>query len=74
MPVDWIDDPDSRGEIVSTARDDLRGVARLALEVAVLVTASMLATVTRYVALRAWVFARRGEHAVTVPARASSLR
>jgi putative flippase GtrA len=31
VPVDWIDDPDSRVEIVRTAIDDLRGVARLAL-------------------------------------------
>jgi putative flippase GtrA len=30
VPVDWIDDPDSRVHIVRTAFDDLRGVARLA--------------------------------------------
>jgi putative flippase GtrA len=29
VPVDWTDDPDSRVDIVRTARDDLRGVARL---------------------------------------------
>ena len=29
VPVDWIDDPDSRVDIVSTAVTDLRGVARL---------------------------------------------
>jgi putative flippase GtrA len=29
VPVDWVDDPDSRVDIVSTARADLRGVARL---------------------------------------------
>src|SRR3954449_8039376 len=29
VPVDWIDDPDSRVDIVRTAFDDLRGVARL---------------------------------------------
>jgi glycosyltransferase involved in cell wall biosynthesis len=29
VPVDWIDDPDSRVDIVSTATDDLRGVWRL---------------------------------------------
>ncbi|MDX8150819.1 bifunctional glycosyltransferase family 2/GtrA family protein [Patulibacter brassicae] len=29
VPVDWVDDPDSRVDIVQTARDDLRGVARL---------------------------------------------
>ena len=30
VPVDWVDDPDSGVEIVRTAIDDLRGVARLA--------------------------------------------
>lgn len=30
VPVTWTDDPDSRVKIVSTAIDDLRGVARLA--------------------------------------------
>ncbi|MEV0127605.1 bifunctional glycosyltransferase family 2/GtrA family protein [Dactylosporangium sp. NPDC050688] len=30
VPVDWIDDPDSRVDIVSTAVADLRGIARLA--------------------------------------------
>src|ERR1700722_15817127 len=29
VPVDWVDDPDSRVEVVSTARSDLRGVWRL---------------------------------------------
>jgi glycosyltransferase involved in cell wall biosynthesis len=29
VPVDWIDDPDSRVDIVPTAIEDLRGVARL---------------------------------------------
>lgn len=29
VPVDWYDDPDSRVDIVSTALDDLRGVARV---------------------------------------------
>ena len=169
VPVDWIDDPDSRVDVVSTALDDLRGVGRLALalpvvrfaiigvlstiayallflllraplapdganavalaitavantqanrffsfrlrgrdglfrqhaagalvyvlalgmtagalglltavnphpargvEVTVLVTASLLATVTRYVALRTWVFAHRGHHAIAAPLRA----
>jgi putative flippase GtrA len=31
VPVDWVDDPDSRVEIVRTALEDLKGVARLAL-------------------------------------------
>src|SRR5579871_59934 len=30
VPVDWIDDPDSRVDIVATASADLRGVVRLA--------------------------------------------
>src|SRR5262249_24638958 len=30
VPVDWVDDPDSRVDIVRTALDDLKGVARLA--------------------------------------------
>jgi putative flippase GtrA len=29
VPVDWVDDPDSRVDILTTASDDLRGVARL---------------------------------------------
>jgi glycosyltransferase involved in cell wall biosynthesis len=29
VPVDWVDDPDTRVEIVQTALDDLRGVGRL---------------------------------------------
>jgi len=32
VPVDWIDDPDSRVDIVSTALADLRGVARVAMD------------------------------------------
>jgi putative flippase GtrA len=126
VPVDWIDDPDSRVDLVRTALADLRGIARLALaaplvrfllvgvastaanrrlifglrgrdglvrqhvmgaavfllglgltsgalavvhglvahpsrpvELAVLIAASVVATATRYAALRAWVFARR---------------
>jgi putative flippase GtrA len=30
VPVDWVDDPDSRVDLVSTAVADLRGVARMA--------------------------------------------
>jgi putative flippase GtrA len=29
VPVDWVDDPDSRVDIIRTALDDLRGIARL---------------------------------------------
>jgi putative flippase GtrA len=30
VPVDWVDDPDSRVDLIATAMADLRGVARLA--------------------------------------------
>ncbi|MFD1934210.1 glycosyltransferase [Nonomuraea mangrovi] len=30
VPVDWVDDPDSRVDIVKTAMDDLRGMTRVA--------------------------------------------
>jgi putative flippase GtrA len=29
IPVDWVDDPDSRVDLIATSRDDLKGVARL---------------------------------------------
>ncbi len=29
VPVDWIDDPDSRVDVVNTAKDDLKGIVRL---------------------------------------------
>jgi putative flippase GtrA len=29
VPVDWIDDPDSRVDVANTARDDLRGIGRM---------------------------------------------
>ena len=35
VPVDWVDDPDSRVEIVSTAVGDLKGVARMRVDDAV---------------------------------------
>jgi len=41
VPVDWVDDPDSRVDIVSTAVADLRGVARLALASPVAVFAAI---------------------------------
>lgn len=34
VPVDWIDDPDSRVELLQTARDDLKGIARLSWSLA----------------------------------------
>lgn len=30
VPVDWVDDPDSRVDVVGTAREDLRGIWRVA--------------------------------------------
>jgi glycosyltransferase involved in cell wall biosynthesis len=33
VPVDWVDDPDSRVDIVATARDDLAGIRRLVREI-----------------------------------------
>ncbi len=30
VPVDWVDDPDSRVDLLATALEDLRGIARLA--------------------------------------------
>jgi putative flippase GtrA len=57
VPVDWVDDPDSRVAIVSTAVQDLRGVARLlaASQVARFVAvgvASTLAYALLYLLLR----------------------
>ncbi len=34
VPVDWVDDPDSRVDVVSTARDDLLGIWRMAKRMA----------------------------------------
>jgi putative flippase GtrA len=34
VPVDWTDDPDSRVEVLRTALDDLRGMARVARRIA----------------------------------------
>ncbi|MFI1580853.1 glycosyltransferase [Embleya sp. NPDC020630] len=34
VPVDWVDDPDSRVDVLHTAIDDLRGMARVARRIA----------------------------------------
>jgi glycosyltransferase involved in cell wall biosynthesis len=34
VPVDWVDDPDSRVDIIQTALDDLRGMARVRRRIA----------------------------------------
>src|SRR5947209_12057695 len=52
--VDWVEDPDSRVEIVPTALGDLRGVARLLMHPPI----ARFLGITRYVALRSLVFAR----------------
>ena len=39
VPVDWVDDPDSRVDVVATAVADLKGVARMLKDLA---TASRL--------------------------------
>jgi putative flippase GtrA len=57
VPVDWVEDPDSRVDIASTALADLRGVARLAAQSRVLRfvavgIASTIAYALIYLALR----------------------
>jgi glycosyltransferase involved in cell wall biosynthesis len=57
VPVDWVDDPDSRVEIVRTAMGDLRGVARLfaashVVRFAAIGVVSTLAYAFIYLALR----------------------
>jgi putative flippase GtrA len=57
VPVDWVDDPDSRVDIVPTALQDLRGVARLlaASRVARFVAVGIVSTLAYaglYLALR----------------------
>ena len=48
VPVDWIDDPDSRVSIMRTAVDDLRGVARLMADtpIARFIGVGVLSTIT----------------------------
>ena len=55
VPVDWVDDPDSRVDLVPTALEDLRGIWRLCRELrsfAVIGVASTLAYILCYAALR----------------------
>ena len=57
VPVDWVDDPDSRVDIVPTALADLRGVGRLlwrwsAMRFAAVGVASTLAHLVLFLALR----------------------
>jgi putative flippase GtrA len=56
VPVDWVDDPDSRVDIVRTALDDLRGIVRMGGEVsrfAVVGIASTVLYLLLFLALRA---------------------
>jgi putative flippase GtrA len=58
VPVDWVDDPDSRVDIVHTAIEDLKGVARLAFATpvarfAAVGLASTIAYALIFLALRA---------------------
>ncbi|MFT4035178.1 MAG: glycosyltransferase family 2 protein [Patulibacter sp.] len=51
VPVDWVDDPDSRVDVIHTAIDDLKGVARLLggtrlLALLGLIAAPIAATIT----------------------------
>jgi putative flippase GtrA len=56
VPVDWVDDPDSRVDLLATAIGDLRGIARLSRDLArfaLVGVASTLAYLVLYLALRA---------------------
>jgi glycosyltransferase involved in cell wall biosynthesis len=59
VPVDWVDDPDSRVDIVRTAIADLQGVARLRLagpisRFLLIGAASTIAYAILYLLLRGW--------------------
>jgi putative flippase GtrA len=59
VPVDWAEDPDSRVDIVQTALDDLRGVARLLLQAPpvrflIVGVISTIAYAALYLLLRTW--------------------
>ena len=52
VPVDWVEDTDSRVDLVRTALDDLRGMARVARRQLPRFAATLLC----FVLLRSWVF------------------
>ncbi|HUO74884.1 MAG TPA: bifunctional glycosyltransferase family 2/GtrA family protein [Solirubrobacteraceae bacterium] len=59
VPVDWVDDPDSRVDVVSTALGDLRGVARLLVQAPLarfmmIGVVSTIAYAGLYLLLRVW--------------------
>jgi glycosyltransferase involved in cell wall biosynthesis len=69
VPVDWVDDPDSRVDIVSTALNDLRGVARLALALPIARFLSIgLASTLAYALLFLALAAPLGSAAASAPA------
>jgi len=56
VPVDWVDDADSRVDLLATAIGDLRGIARLSRDLvrfALVGVASTLAYLVLYLAFRA---------------------
>ena len=55
VPVDWVEDTDSRVDLVRTALDDLRGMARVARRQLPSFAANAVALL-RFVLLRSWVF------------------
>ena len=65
VPVDWVDDPDSRVDIVATALADLKGIARLRRALAARPPAAR-----RAAAARAGARGGRGAPGLLAPARA----
>jgi glycosyltransferase involved in cell wall biosynthesis len=77
VPVDWVDDPDSRVAIVSTAAQDLRGVARLlaasqVARFAAVGVASTLAYALLYLLLRGATLAPPAANAIALAVTAIS--
>ena len=70
VPVDWVDDPDSRVDIVATAVADLKGIARLACALGA--GRLPLATVLRFVAFRSWIFRARSPAPIPTPSPSPS--
>jgi glycosyltransferase involved in cell wall biosynthesis len=73
VPVDWIEDTDSRVDVVRTALDDLRGMARVARQQLPSFAANAAATLLRFALLRSWVFHPRRTRTLA-PIRAKESR
>src|SRR3954447_16406394 len=76
VPVDWVDDPDSRVDIVRTAYEDLKGIARLALSgpIARFIGVGLLSTLAYavlFLALRGWLGAA-GANAIALAITAAA--